>query len=931
MSVLKRIICSGVWLALLAWTCVAANPAAVRVRRPAADRVDAGDGYRRAGEWVGLARMVDEWVVPAGDADVLQRSGSVEPALSEDGLPRASGLRLVRRSASTKGRRLSPESVRQGLADLRDRIGGLHANSVYADMRTGVRLVPRGQIVVCLVPGALPGALPVPFQAADLLPGTEDQFVLRLAAMTAEAELAWVSQLNEHPQVVWAEPDFLKEWRRNYVPNDPLFPEQWHLQNAGFQLANGSPYSPADVDIDAPAAWDRNFGSSEVVIAVIDDGVQAAHPDLQANIFVNVGEMPGNGLDDDGNGYSDDWRGWDFINNVNTPEPKVAGDGHGVATAGLAAARGDNSIGVSGVAPICKILPIKIFQGDSFVGSSVLANAIRYAAGLTSPNPWRGADILSMSFGGGAPTLIEDSAFSDAATLGRQGKGCVLVAATGNGASDYWFYSQSLSAGTNYFEWRYTKDSSVSSGEDTCRLGLVIFPNGTVERFDAPTPPAGWNFKPEANKPGWEIEDNPARAFSTGRYQARAQQIAKNNSYAICRSPMVTISQAASITFAYWISSESGWDFIEFRAVKVGEPAPAFTKVDSGVYPTDPYVTYPASHADVIAVGASSEFDYRSDFSQYGDDLDLVAPGGGGLVGIVTTDRTGADGYDASDYVTTFAGTSASTPIVAGAAALLLSRHPDLTAQQVRTLLRRTSDKVGAVTYTGGEAGAGGRNMYYGYGRLNAGRLLGLARVAVETGFGGLSATLDGATNLFCEAGMIGMLTAVAGTYFTFDQWAAAPGANADLFTPTSAQTMVAIKDDVTLSAAFSPMLAALGTPLYWLAGYGLDAPSFDAAELSDGDADGHLAWQEWQAGTDPTDEGSVLRVSSLERLPDGRCVMQWASVGDRVYDVLAFDTPDGVPTVLATGLAPTAPLNVYTSAPLPTASQFFRVRALMP
>ena len=123
------------------------------------------------------------------------------------------------------------------------------------------------------------------------------------------------------------------------VSDDPLLGDQWHLHNNGFRFLNGTPYSPADVDIDAPEAWDRQTGRADVVIAVIDDGVEADHPDLQANIYVNGDEIAGNGVDDDGNGYRDDVSGWDFINATNTPEPKVAGDGHGVATAGLAAAR----------------------------------------------------------------------------------------------------------------------------------------------------------------------------------------------------------------------------------------------------------------------------------------------------------------------------------------------------------------------------------------------------------------------------------------------------------------------------------------------------------------------------------------------------------------------------------------------------------------
>lgn len=917
-----------VLLACVAWADLSGNPARSRGSR----WVDMGDGYHGRGGWVALGRVADEWVVPADDAARLQARGTFEPLPDGEG-PAHSSLRLVRHGKRDKATpRPNMQPVRERLTDLRTQAGGRQANPVFADRRSGLRLVPQGQIVVRLTVGTTPADLPFTFASTRPLSGTTDQYVLACPTLTAEEMLARVSALAEVPEVMWAEPNFLKEWRRHQIPNDPLFSQQWHLQNNGYSFTNGLPYSPADVDIDAPEAWQRQSGSADIVIAVIDDGVQAAHPDLAANIFVNSGEIAGNGLDDDGNGYRDDISGWDFINATHTPEPKVADDRHGVATAGLAAARGNNGIGVSGVAPLCKILPIKIFQGATFVGSSTLATAIRYAAGLTTPTPWRGADVLNMSFGGGAPSLVEESAFTDAATLGRQGKGCVLVASSGNSASDYHPYSKVLSPGTYYFEWRYTKDAGFSTGDDTCRLGLVLFPDGTVERFDQPTPPVGWNFKPESDKPGWVIEDNPAKSYGLGRYQARAQ-ITANNSYALCRSKLVTFTATKSITFQYWISSEAGYDFIEFRAVRTDAPPPPFTQIDSGAYDTDPYVAYPASHADVIAVGATTEFDYRSYFSQYGSDLDLVAPGGGGLLGIVTTDRTGTDGYNAAgDETLTFAGTSASAPIVSGAAALLLSRHPDLTAATVRMLLRQTADKIGALAYTDGMAGAGGRNDYYGYGRLNVGRLLWLARVNMVAGFGGASATADGATTFFGEAMPLPTLHATAGDYFTFQQWTATPATNAHIFVPAAAATVAAIYDDVTLTAMFDPMLAALGTPLYWLAEHGLDSPDFDTAETSDDDTDGHAAWQEWQAGTDPGDGASVFRVSSFERRSDGRCVVTWASVTNRVYDVLVSATPDGAsPTLVAEDLAATAPLNVHTTAPLPTAASFVRIRAKTP
>jgi hypothetical protein len=148
-------------------------------------------------------------------------------------------------------------------------------------------------------------------------------------------------------------------------------------------------------------------------------------------------------------------------------------------------------------------------------------------------------------------------------------------------------------------------------------------------------------------------------------------------------------------------------------------------------------VSYPANLANTIAVGASTDFDYRSAYSQYGATLDFVAPSSGGYQRIVTTDRTGVDGYNSgSDYTTTgsdgFGGTSSAAPLAAGVAALLLSADADLTAADVRTIMRETADKIGGdngnTAYDGG-----GFNQYYGYGRIDAGAALG-AIVSAVTG-----------------------------------------------------------------------------------------------------------------------------------------------------------------------------------------------------
>src|SRR5262249_9769887 len=118
----------------------------------------------------------------------------------------------------------------------------------------------------------------------------------------------------------------------NQIPNDPNFSSMWGLNNTG--QTGGTP----DADIDAPEAWDVTTGSSRVVVAVLDTGVDYTHPDLAANIWTNPGEIPGNGIDDDHNGYVDDVHGYDFVNN--DPDP-MDDQGHGTHVAGTIGAVGN--------------------------------------------------------------------------------------------------------------------------------------------------------------------------------------------------------------------------------------------------------------------------------------------------------------------------------------------------------------------------------------------------------------------------------------------------------------------------------------------------------------------------------------------------------------------------------------------------------------
>ena len=173
--------------------------------------------------------------------------------------------------------------------------------------------------------------------------------------------------------------------------------------------------------IQAPQAWDITTGSSNVVVAVIDTGIDYTHPDLTDNISTNPGEIRGNGVDDDGNGFVDDYYGYDFINGDSDP---MDDHFHGSHCAGTIGGRGDNGRGVAGVNWTVKLMPVKVL--DSY-GSGTLAAV---AAGMNYAVK-RGVKIMSMSLG-----TTGYSATLENAIINAKNAGVLVVAAAGNSSQN---------------------------------------------------------------------------------------------------------------------------------------------------------------------------------------------------------------------------------------------------------------------------------------------------------------------------------------------------------------------------------------------------------------------------------------------------------------------------------------------------------------
>jgi len=229
-----------------------------------------------------------------------------------------------------------------------------------------------------------------------------------------------LKELRSRPDVLYAEPDYRVRLQR--TPNDPNFNRLWGMNNVG--QTNGL----VDADIDAVEAWEKIYGSGEIVasaspniVAVIDTGVDYNHPDLAGNMWTNVAEIPGNGRDDDQNGYIDDIHGYDFVNRDGDP---MDDHFHGTHVAGTIGAIGDNRIGIAGVNWSVQIMALKFLAADGGGYISDAIAALNYAVR-------NGAKISNNSWGGGG----HSQALLDAIRAAGN-KNHIFVAAAGNESND---------------------------------------------------------------------------------------------------------------------------------------------------------------------------------------------------------------------------------------------------------------------------------------------------------------------------------------------------------------------------------------------------------------------------------------------------------------------------------------------------------------
>ncbi|MHC4645462.1 MAG: S8 family serine peptidase [Planctomycetota bacterium] len=335
-------------------------------------------------------------------ADALHKQLELNNSAVESNLPR---------DFSVLNRRCKVRKIRPVLRDFRSK----HQRMVELRSKSKGLLTPKEKHIMRRLQRAPKNAI---------VPGLDRIYKIQVALGPGQSLQELAKDLRNDPGVEYAELNYIVSICR--TPDDALYPVQWSLNNVGqdypvsgrFNFPPGTP----DSDIDAPRAWDKSTGVSDIIVAVIDSGVDYAHRDLVNNIWVNQEEADGAaGVDDDGNGYIDDVYGYDFAYKDADPNDD---HGHGTHCAGIIAAEGNNGLDIAGLCWNARIMAVKFITVDGTATVADAVEAVHYAVD-------NGADVTSNSWGGFGDANSLREAFDYAYS-----QGLVMVAAAGNENSD---------------------------------------------------------------------------------------------------------------------------------------------------------------------------------------------------------------------------------------------------------------------------------------------------------------------------------------------------------------------------------------------------------------------------------------------------------------------------------------------------------------
>ena len=475
------------------------------------------------------------------------------------------------------------------------------------------------------------------------------------------------------PNVEFVEPNYLLQAQT--LPDDTDFSRQWALYNTG-QTVSGYA-GTAGADMDAPLAWDISTGSSDVVVAMVDTGCDLNHPDLAANIWSNPGEIAGNGLDDDGNGYIDDIHGWDFVDADNQPQDAT---GHGSHVAGIIAAVGGNGRGIAGVAWQVRIMPLRFINAFNEGTIADAIAAIEYALA-------KGVKIINCSWGSSSYSLSLKHVMDEADAL--------FVCAAGNNGADTDldpFYPASFSgdhilsvAASDQMDQLAWFSNYGTASVDVAAPGVRIYSLNDgrqtlwQETFDQGWPD-GWQSGGSGDT--WAVSDPPATADAPalalspqGGYTSQADTWAQ--------APVQNLApaEAAQLTFRIVGSSQTNSDYLNLEVSTDGSAWRALPLLMggsvycNGISGSIPY--WMTAKADLGPWDGQSQLFVRLHFQSDGSGTDT----GFYIDNLQLSAASAADSYQFMQ------GTSMAAGYVSGLAALILSENSALTPRELKSII----------------------------------------------------------------------------------------------------------------------------------------------------------------------------------------------------------------------------------------------------
>jgi subtilisin family serine protease len=520
-------------------------------------------------------------------------------------------------------------------------------------------------------------------RVVDSMPSTRTE-VVKVARRDVDETIA---ALESSPDVEFAEPNFYVH--SFATPNDPRYDQQWALNNTAQSVSGIA--GTADADIDAPEAWDVTTGSSASVVAIIDTGVAYNHPDLAANIWANPGEAgtkQANGTDDDGNGFTDDARGWDWVDDDNEPRDFF---GHGTHVAGIIGATGNDSYGGVGVNWDVSLMPLRVLDGEGVGTTADVAAAVNYAAA-------NGADIINLSLGGPDFSLSVQNAIGAATDA-------LVVVAAGNEATNNDLVGS--------FPCNYASANIVcvaaSESNDTLagysnyggvNVDLAAPGSRILSTFPAFTRALRENF--EADIATTWIAGGTGTQWSRGLddfgYFAAdsdgSNYSANTDSWLRTATPIGLGGQDnCTLTYVFELDTGDDGDAFEVEASPDGTTwshVGGFTGSTGGDWLT---ANHDLSAHDGSAIHLRFRLESNALFNGDGVSIDDIQ------IKCLTLTYSGTE-------FSYFSGTSMATPYVSGAAALVLAAAPESTVANVRSAVLNGVDVVSGLS---GKVATGGR------------------------------------------------------------------------------------------------------------------------------------------------------------------------------------------------------------------------------